>query len=386
MKWKILFILAAGVWLPLKTHGAPPNPAGYPALISTLNTVEKLSFCGEKVPLHVQDVRERLEKEMLLALWDRPQVLLWLKRSRRYLPPIEDMLKESGVPDDLKYVAIAESALRPHVGSEKGAVGFWQFMPSTARKFGLTVNRRFDERRNIFMSTRAAIKYLKVLYDEFGSWALAMAAYNMGEEGMKAEILAQGTDDYYRLYLPLETQRFIFRILAVKLIIANPTGHGFHLTDKDFYPPLIFETVEIDISEEVPLQIIARAANTNFKTIKDLNPHIRGHYLAKGQHSVHIPGSAAADFMPRYRKLAAKYLLVKRERIYIVQSGDNLSSIAQEFDVPLAALLIWNRLDLKRPIRPGQRLIIYPNGYGGEKVDTAAEIESNGEESDGRQR
>ncbi len=386
MQARFLMTVIAIMFLAATVDGAAQTAAQFPSLISMLNAVKKMTLCSEKVPLESQEVRERMEKELLLTVWNRSQVLLWLKRSRRYLPIIEKMLAESDMPDDLKFVAIAESALRPHAGSRKGAVGFWQFMPSTARKYGLTVNRRFDERRNIFLSTRAAIKYLKDLYDEFGSWALALAAYNMGEEGMKAEILAQGTDDYYRLYLPLETQRFIFRILAVKLIIANPAGHGFHLTDKDFYPPLIFETVEIDISEEVPLQIIARAADTNFKTIKDLNPHIRGHYLAKGQHPVHIPGSASADFMPRYRKLADKYLLMKRERIYVVQSGDNLSSIAQEFDVPLAALLIWNRLDLKRPIRPGQRLIIYPNGYGGEKVDTAAEIESNGEESDGKQR
>ena len=131
-------------------------------------------------------------------------------------------MKENGLPDDIKYIAVAESALRPHAGSSKGAMGFWQFMADTGRKYGLTINAYVDERRNIFASTAAAIRYLNELHQKFGSWELAAAAYNMGEEGLQAEILEQDTNNYYQLYLPLETQRYIFRILSVKLILLKP--------------------------------------------------------------------------------------------------------------------------------------------------------------------
>ncbi|MBW2174132.1 MAG: lytic transglycosylase domain-containing protein, partial [Deltaproteobacteria bacterium] len=141
-----------------------------------------MEFCGEQVPLEIQEVRERLEKEVLLSAWNRPQVILWLKRVPRYFPHIEEMLEESKMPDDLKYLPVVESAFLPHARSNKKAVGFWQFMSATGRKYGLVVNRQVDERRNFFASTRAALKYLKELHSIFGSWTLAVAAYNMGED------------------------------------------------------------------------------------------------------------------------------------------------------------------------------------------------------------
>ena len=134
-----------------------------PRLEESLRLMQSLDFCGEPVPLDDPDVRERMEKEMLLSLWDRDQAVLWLKRSTRYLPYIEKMLAKAGLPDDLKYIAIAESALRPHVGSPKGAIGFWQFLPETGRRYGLTVNDDVDQRRNLHFSTRAATKYFSVI-------------------------------------------------------------------------------------------------------------------------------------------------------------------------------------------------------------------------------
>ena len=357
---KALLVLFAGVLMVANTYGASLETANFPALISILNSIDTLTLWGEKVPLETQEVRERFEKELLLSVWDRPQVILWLKRSRRFLPYIESILKEKGIPPDLKYVAVAESALRPHVGSKRGAVGFWQFLAATGRKYGLVINERVDERRNVFSSTRAAIRYFDDLYKMFGSWTLSAAAFNMGEEVLSAEILEQGTDDYYQLYLPLDTQRYIFRILAVKLIFSDPAEYGFILSDKDFYPPLAFDSVKIESKQEVPIQVIAEAAGTHFKVIKDLNPHIRGHYLSKGFHRIHIPKGASSHFMKQYPQLADNYFSVKKKRIYIIQKGDNLSLIAEKFKVPLVALIIWNRIDLKRPIHPGQRLVIFP--------------------------
>ncbi|MGD8345565.1 MAG: transglycosylase SLT domain-containing protein, partial [Desulfobacterales bacterium] len=320
-----------------------------------------LDFCGEPVALDLQEVRERLEKELLLTIWDRPQVALWIKRSTRYLPIIEKMLSENNMPDDLKYVAIIESALRPHAGSRKGAIGFWQFLKSTGRKYGLKINTEIDERRNIFTSTQAAIDYFKALYEMLGSWTLSAAAYNMGELGLQSEMASQKSQDYYQLYLPLETQRYVFRIIAAKMILRDPVRFGFRFTDQDLYPPLVFKRVQIECFQDTPVQIVAQAANTYFKAIKDLNPEIRGHFLAAGTHRLLIPPGSADGFDARFKQLVQQWQATNLERVYVVQKGDNLTGIAERFKVPLPALLIWNRLDGRKPIHPGDRLVIYPN-------------------------
>jgi membrane-bound lytic murein transglycosylase D len=358
MGWRV-FLAGAGLLVTMTAAGAFCEESLNPSLLESIRIEGPLSFCKEPVPLEAQEVRERFEKEMLLTLWDRPQVILWLKRSARYLPHIEKMLQENSLPDDLKYIAIAESALRPHVGSRKGAIGFWQFTKSTGRKYGLAINARTDERRNVFASTRAAVRYFNELHRRFASWTLVAAAYNMGEDGLMAEILEQATEDYYKLYLPLETQRFVFRILSVKLILASPEKYGFTLDREDYYPPPVFDIVDVDCFQETPIRIIAEAAKTHFKVIKDLNPEIRGHYLAAGKHEVLIPKGSSKGFHARYEGLLKKFVSAQKDRIYVVQEGDNLSLIADKFGIPLAALIIWNQLDIRHPIHPGDRLIIY---------------------------
>jgi hypothetical protein len=334
-------------------------------LLSALRPEVPLALCGETVPMEESRVKERFEKEMLVALGNRPQVILWLKRSTRYFPYLEQVLAENGLPDDLKYLAVAESALRMHAGSSKGALGVWQLMPQTARKYGLEVNSRFDERRNIYLATPAAMAYLKELYARFGSWALALAAYNMGEEGLEAEILEQETDDYYRLYLSIETQRFVFRILTIKQIMGDPSQYGFDLAPGDYYPPETFRAVVVTAAGDLPLRLIARAADTDFMTIKALNPEIRGHYLAEGVRPVNIPHGREEGFSKRLARLVAEESENLSGRIYIVKAGDNLSTIAEKFKVPLASLLIWNRIDSSRVIQPGQELVISPPAAGG---------------------
>jgi membrane-bound lytic murein transglycosylase D len=359
MKLRLFFLLGIILFSLSNIYGEEFKGDHHPSLIFSLKPLTPLTFCDEMVPIELQEVKERLEKELLLALWGQPQVILWLKRSRRYLPYIEVMLRESNMPDDLKYIAIAESALKAHVRSRKGAVGFWQFMRHTGRKYGLVINKHIDERRNIFASTQAAIQYLKDLYKIMGSWTLAAAAYNMGEKGIEAEILEQGTNDYYKLYLHTETKRFIFRILSVKIIFSNPERFNFYLSEEDYYPPLEFDRIQLNCLQDTPIRIIARAAKTHFKVIKDLNPEIRGHYLTKGNHTILIPKGSAKDFHTAYQDLFTYWLASKKERIYIVKKGDSLSLIADQFNVPLSALLIWNNLDLKALIYPGDRLIIY---------------------------
>ena len=349
-----------------------PQTPTVPPLEESMRQLPALDFCGEPVPLDEADVRERMEKELLLSLWDRDQALLWLKRSTRYFPLIEKMLAQAGLPDDLKYIALAESALRPHAGSSKGAIGFWQFLPETARRYGLLVNDSIDQRRSLPASTKAAITYYAELHDRFGSWSLAVTAFNMGEEGLEAEILAQGVKDFYRLYLPLETQRYLFRILSAKLILTQPETYGFHLEDADYYLPLQFATIELTCYEETSLTVVAQAAETDFKMIKDLNPELRGHYLAAGTYTLAIPKEGVSGFNARFSKLHAEWAQKRKERVYVVRPGDNLSTIAEQFRVPLPAILIWNRIDMDRPIHPGDRLVIYPMEEGNypPEVDT----------------
>ena len=336
------------------------SPA-WPSLMTAIRITQPIEFCGETVDLDSQEVRERLEKELLLTIWDRPQVILWIKRSPRYLAIIEKMLSENGMPDDLKYVAIIESALRPHAGSQKGAIGFWQFLKSTGEKYGLRVNAEIDERRNIFASTLAAISYFKELYAMLQSWTLAAAAFNMGELGLQSEMVSQKSNDYYQLYLPLETQRYVFRIISAKIILSDPQRFGFHFTDQDLYPPLQFDRIHIECFQDTPIHVVARAANTRFKAIKDLNPEIRGHFLAAGSHALLIPKGSADGFNARFKELVQQWLAENQERVYVVKEGDNLTAIAERFNIPLPALIIWNRLDAKEPIHPGDRIVIYPS-------------------------
>ena len=360
MRWSLLVALSVGLCVWSMVDAQPLDPARFPSLLSSLHVPTPLQFCGEPTPLDMQEVRERLEKELLLSLWNRPQVLLWLKRSRRYLPEIERLLQANGMPDDLKYLAVAESALLPHAGSSKGAVGFWQFTPYTARKYGLTVDHYRDERRNLFASTQAAIRYLRDLYELFNSWTLAAAAYNMGEDGLMGEILEQGTMAYYHLYLPLETQRYVFRILTVKMVLSDPQRYGFHLVDADYYPPVRTDLVQFESPPDTPIRLVAEAAQTSFKVIKDLNPELRGYHLAEGTHQIFVPQGASSRFVERFLVLAQQWRSARQEQRYVVQRGDSLSSIAAQFNVPLRALLLWNRLHAKTTIHPGDELFVYP--------------------------
>ena len=346
----------------------PPAPPG-PSLISYVKLPPALEFCGEPVPLDILDVRERLEKEIILALQDQGQVILWLKRTTRYLPEVEAVLRESGLPPDLKYVPVVESALRPHAGSRKNAIGFWQFMEGTGKRQGLVINDRLDERRSLLASTRGAVRYLQSLYGIFSSWTLAVAAYNMGEDGLMAAILEQGVDNYYQLYLPLETQAFVFKILTVKLILSDPARYGFQLAPEDYYPPLLTDRVEVQCSRDTPIRIVAQAAKTYFKVIKDLNPEIRGSWLPVGTHTLLVPLGAAGEFQKRFSALVDEWLAAKERQIYVVKEGDTLTSIAARFKVPVGALLEWNRLRPQATIRPGDKVIVSRGGIEAGEVD-----------------
>ena len=335
------------------------SPATLPALISAIKVERPVNFCGEQVPLDSGELQEKLEKELLLILWNRPQVILWLKRITRYFPYIERVLSQNNIPDDLKYIAVVESALLSHAGSSKGAVGYWQFIKSTGRRYGLVIDRNIDERRNFFASTDAAVSYLQELYELFGSWTLAAAAYNLGEDRLQKEKSDQMVDSFYDLYLPLETQRYIFKIVAVKLILSNPSRYGFDLEPDDYYQPILFDRVKLNLPGRVPLYIVAQAAGTHFKKIKDLNPEIRGHDLLKGSHIIAVPKGSGESFHSQFASLVEKWRQDNKMHIYIVKKGDNLSTIAERYDVVLSSLMAWNDLNPNSYIHPGEKLVIY---------------------------
>jgi membrane-bound lytic murein transglycosylase D len=248
-----------------------------------------LTLCGEPVPFADRKVWERMDREFILNVYDRAQVFLWLKRSKRYFPYVEARLKEKGMPDDLKYLLVAESSLRPQALSNKGAAGFWQFIERTGKRFSLQKKPWIDERLDLIKSTEAAINYLKILYDQFGKWNLAMAAYNCGEDRVREEISLQGESDYYRMALPQETERYIFRILAVKVILGDPKKYGFDLPEKEGYLPIEYDQVMVQLPRAVPLRDIAKGCGSYFKELKELNPEIQGYILPAGIYQLKIP-------------------------------------------------------------------------------------------------
>src|SRR5690606_25858609 len=209
---------------------------------------KELTFAGAKVPLETEDVKARLEREIYVNAYWQSNMILLMKRSSKFLPEIEEMLKENGIPDDFKYLAMAESALM-NVASPAGAKGFWQILESTGKEYGLEVSKDVDERYNLEKATFAASKYLNKAHAKFGDWTAVAASYNMGQSGFSRRQDDQLAKNYYDLYLNDETSRYLFRILAFKVIFENPGEFGFHLRESDFYnnPPLKKLTVDSDI-------------------------------------------------------------------------------------------------------------------------------------------
>ena len=248
-----------------------------------------LSLCGEMIPLENPQVWEMLDREFNITVWDRAQVFMYLKRAGRYFPYIEKKLSEAGMPMDLKYLAVAESALLTHSRSRKGAKGMWQFMRLAARSNGLRKDRIVDERLNFEHSTRAAIKYLKSLKRKFNSWPIALAAYNGGETRIRRAIREQKTSDYYRLNLPLETERYIFRIAAIKIVMENPARYGYHLAPERGYKPRKYNIIHVNIKKTIYITEFAEFFSTDYKAVKELNPQFLKSYLPAGKYTVNVP-------------------------------------------------------------------------------------------------
>jgi len=260
--------------------------------IFAVNIPEKIDFCGELVPLQDQNIRERLDKELLSNTYYQSNTLLYIKRANRWFPIIEPILEKHGIPNDFKYLPLVESNLS-NVVSPAGATGYWQLMKATAKSFKLEVNEQVDERYDMILSTEAACKYLKSAYNYFGSWTLTAAAYNMGVEGIKRQLKKQKTDNYYDLYLNTETARYVFRLLAIKEILSTPGKYGYHFREKDLYERVPQHAISIDSSIS-NLATFAKSQHINYRILKLHNPWLRRNNLPNKSHktySISIPDS-----------------------------------------------------------------------------------------------
>jgi membrane-bound lytic murein transglycosylase D len=244
-----------------------------------------LFFAGEKVPLDDPDVAERLDRELQINIYHHANTLLDMKLANRYFPDIEKILTEEGVPTDFKYLPMIESDFRDAY-SAAGASGFWQFVPATARTYGLEVNEKVDERYNIEKSTRAACKYLKAAKDRLGSWTAAAASYNFGIDGVASKLQSQHTTNYYDLSITIETSRYVFRMLAMKVIFADPEKAGYHLSAGDLYQPFPYKTIEVDTTV-TDLANFAEQFGLKYKELKLLNSWMRNSMLPNSARKVY---------------------------------------------------------------------------------------------------
>ncbi len=323
--------------------------------VSSFRIPDEMSFCGEPVPLDRPDVRERLEYEFYHLLDREGLLVMYLKRAARCNAVVEVILDMEGLPEDLKYVPVAESGLAYRARSPARAVGYWQFMEGTAKRYGLRVDAYVDERRDLTRSTMAAAAYLKELREMLGSWPAALAGYNWGEKSVARTAKAQGTRDYYDLYLPQETERYVFRILALKLIMENPEAYGIRVPEEERYR--LPKVMEVDIESETPItiDILADSAEAGARTIRGLNPWMRRNVLPGGRYVIAVP----TDQVEGYADRVAERLAKRRKVVHSVKKGENLSTIASKYNVTVEAIEKWNKISRKRPIHYGQKLTIW---------------------------
>ena len=253
---------------------------------------EQLSFAGEQVPLHRWDVREKFDKEYFKIYYEQGNILYLLKLAERNFPIISEILKANGVPDDFKYVCVAESNMQGWAVSKAGAVGYWQFMSATAPGYGLELNSLVDERRHLEKATDAACKYFKQAYNKFGNWTAAAASLNCGMGGYNKQATFQKTTKYYDLFLPEETNKYIFRIVSFKHVMENASDLGFIIDEKEKYQDIPVENITVT-SSIANLSDFAEKHGTNYKVLRMMNPWLTGRSLTVGggrKYIIKVPG------------------------------------------------------------------------------------------------
>ena len=257
-----------------------------------------LEFAGEKIPTENFEVYERMEREFLSNTYWHSSTLLAIKRANRWFPLIEPILKKNNIPDDFKYLAVAESNLE-NVISPAGATGFWQFMKPAGEKYGLEINSMVDERYDVEKSAEAACKYLRDSYDMFGSWIVAAASYNMGQDGVTNQRERQKAKNYFNLVLNSETSRFVARIVSLKYVLQNPEKYGFDIKSEDKYKPLEYSEVTLD-SSVADLADYAKSLGINYFILKMYNPWLRDNHLSnktKKAYTIKLPKEGSIEII-----------------------------------------------------------------------------------------
>jgi hypothetical protein len=247
---------------------------------------DNVSFAGEKMSLENFDTRESLDREILTSAFRHSSTIMIIKRANRYLPVIEEILKENNIPDDFKYLVAAESEYSNMI-SPAGATGFWQIMAATGKEEGMEINDIVDERYNLERSTQFACDYFRKSYQKYGNWTLAAASYNGGRAALDEQIRIQQQNNYYDLLLSEETARYIFRAVAYKLVITDPEAFGFTLEKSDLYPVLNYYEVKVDTAV-TDFSVFAKQMGTNYKMLKFLNPWLRKPYLTPKPNKVYL--------------------------------------------------------------------------------------------------
>ncbi len=274
---------------------------------------ETMTFAGEKVPLEIYWVRERLDRELINTVYQHSRTLQTVKRLPRYFPIIEKILQEEGVPEDFKYLCVAESNLENVISPAK-ATGYWQFLESTGKSFGLQINEEVDERYHLEKSTRAACKYLKNSKKNLGTWALAAAAYNMGEGRLRKNKETQKTNEYWDMYLNNETSRYLYRILAYKQVYENPAKYGLKVRKSDLYYPVPCEEIKID-STISDLEAFAVEKGITYLELKTLNPWLRSSKLTvypNKNYIIKIPEKSKNSYNELLKDVDDPYQLLER--------------------------------------------------------------------------
>lgn len=289
----VLIVIITFIMSIIAIRTANKRPVSLEQIVIQSHDIEfcnDIYFAGERVPLEMFNIRERYERELLSNTYFHSNTMVLLKRSKRWFPIIEPILEKYGIPEDFKYLCVIESYLS-NVVSPAGAAGFWQFMKGTGEEYGLEINKEVDMRYNVELETEAACKYFKKAYERFGSWTLVAAAYNAGSARVAKFIKEQGAESYYDLLMAEETERYVFRILAIKTIFENPEKYGIYVSENLTYQPYKYNIVLVDKS--IPnLAEFAKEHDITYKLLKVFNPWLRSNSLkvSKGKvYEIKIP-------------------------------------------------------------------------------------------------
>jgi len=320
--------------------------------ITSYQTPTTLSFCGYPLPLQERHCREMLDRELTIAIYNRAQVIMWLKRAPRYFPLFDREIEALGLPEDLKFLAVAESSLIENIHSRAGAAGLWQFMRHTGRRLGLRITSTIDERHDPIASTRCALNYLRFLKNKFGSWPLALAAYNCGEKRVSDAVSEQQTKNYHTLSLPSESERYLYRMAAIKLILSNPAAYGYKIDLQECYEPLSVDYLSLNLKGEVSLVDFALQLGITYHEIKKLNPHLISKRLPSGRFNLALP-AGYQDKVAGVLKSLPRQTVQKSQ--YLVKRGDTLNKISRRFNISVIRLTRLNQLESSK-IMIGQKL------------------------------